>query len=101
MDVRSDLYSWDPKSYEYKIAESIKSSDAVTDLDQYVFVVRQRISEYASAFAQSSSNNYGLDKKTLEPTYYVDIKSEGLRDILRTVLRNVRVVNLNEDKPAV
>ncbi|KAK3169608.1 hypothetical protein OEA41_008992 [Lepraria neglecta] len=67
---------WDSKIYEYKIAESIKPSDAVADLDQYVFVVRQRI-----------------DKKTIDPTYYVYIKSEGLRDI--------RTVNLNEDKPAV
>jgi len=37
----------------------------------------------------------------LDPTYYVDIKSEGLRDILRTVLRDIRTVNLNEDKPTV
>lgn len=42
-----------------------------------------------------------VDKKTMDPTYYIDIKSEGLRDILRTVLRDVRTVNLNEDKPAV
>ncbi len=42
-----------------------------------------------------------IDKKTLDPTYYVDIKSEGLRDILRTVLRDICAVNLNEDKPAV
>ena len=43
----------------------------------------------------------GIDKKTMDPTYYIDIKSEGLRDILRTVLRDIRTVNLNEDKPAV
>ena len=42
-----------------------------------------------------------VDRKTSEPTYYVDVKSEGLRDILRTVLRDVRAVNLNEEKPAV
>ena len=45
------------------------------------------------------SNKDGIDKKTLDPTFYVDIKSEGLRDILRTALRD-RAVNLNEDKPA-
>lgn len=49
----------------------------------------------------SSADGDGLDKKTLDPTYYVDIKSEGLRDILRTVLRDIRTVNLNEDKPTV
>ncbi len=43
----------------------------------------------------------GLDKKTLDPTYYVDIKSEGLRNILRTILRDIRTINLNEDKPTV
>ncbi len=41
----------------------------------------------------SSPNENGVDKKTIDPTYYIDIKSEGLRDI--------RTVNLNEDKPAV
>ena len=38
-------YSWDSKTFEYKIAESIKSSGSVADLDQYVFVVRERIGE--------------------------------------------------------
>jgi hypothetical protein len=47
------------------------------------------------------SDEDGLDKKTLDPTFYVDIKSEGLRNILRTVLQDIRAVNLNEDKPAV
>ena len=49
----------------------------------------------------SPPNKDDLDKKTADPTYYVDIKSEGLRNILRTVLRDIRAVNLNEDKPAV
>ena len=42
-----------------------------------------------------------IDKKTLDPTFYVDIKSEGLRNILRMVLQDIRAVNLNEDKPVV
>lgn len=49
----------------------------------------------------SFSNKDSIDKKTLDPIFYVDIKSEGLRDIVRTALRDVRAVNLNEDKPAV
>jgi len=49
----------------------------------------------------SSTDGDGLDKKTLDPTYYVNIKLEGLRDILRTVLRDIRTVNLNEDKPTI
>lgn len=47
------------------------------------------------------SNKDGIDKKTLNPTYFIDIKSEGLRDILRMVLGAIRTVNLNEDKPTV
>lgn len=46
--------SWDSKTYDYTIAESIKPSDSVTDLDQYVFVVRQRIGKYAGAYVQFS-----------------------------------------------
>lgn len=49
----------------------------------------------------SLSDKDRVDKKTLERTSYVDIKSEELRDILRTVLGGVRAINLNEDKPAV
>lgn len=61
-------HSWDPKSYAYKIAESSKPADEMTDLDQYVFVVRRRI----------GPDGNGLDKKTAGLTYYVGIKSEGL-----------------------
>ena len=43
----------------------------------------------------------GLDKKTLDPTYYVEIKSEGLRNILRAILRDIRTVNLNQDMSTV
>lgn len=37
----------------------------------------------------------------MDPTFYVDIKSEGLRDILRTVLQDVNGICLREDKPTV
>jgi hypothetical protein len=49
----------------------------------------------------SPPDDDGLDKKTMDPTYYIDIKSEGLRNVLRTFLRDIRAINLNEDKPAV
>lgn len=42
-----------------------------------------------------------LDKKTEEPIYFIDLKSEALRDILRTVLQNVKGICLREDKPTV
>ena len=34
-------------------------------------------------------------------TPYIDIKSEGLRDILRMVLHDVKAISLMEDKPSV
>lgn len=40
-----------------------------------------------------------LDKKISDSVFYVDIKSEKLRDVLRTVLRDIHDVSLNEDKP--
>lgn len=48
LDIRSQqsLYSWDAKAYEYKIAESSDPADGLNDLDQYVFVVRQRVGKY-------------------------------------------------------
>jgi len=58
--------------------------------------VSELISIFTSVYNYSDQDN--SDKKTLNSTYYVDIKSEELRDILRTVLRDIRAVNLNEDK---
>ncbi|KAF2193617.1 P-loop containing nucleoside triphosphate hydrolase protein [Zopfia rhizophila CBS 207.26] len=75
---------WDKNAYKYKIAEPVAPTGEVTELDQYVFVVRVRI-----------------DKSTKEPTSYIDIKSELLRDILRVILRDVRVVSLAEDMPSI
>jgi hypothetical protein len=34
-------------------------------------------------------------------TPYIDIKSEGLRDILRVVLHDIKAISLMEDKPSV
>ncbi|KAJ5491582.1 hypothetical protein N7539_003149 [Penicillium diatomitis] len=36
-----------------------------------------------------------------EETPYIDIKSEGLRDILRVVLHGIKAISLMEDKPSV
>ena len=41
------------------------------------------------------------DRKTEEPTCFVDVKFEGLRDILRAVLKSVNGICLREDKPTV
>lgn len=54
-----------------------------------------------STFIKASPNDDGPDKKTMNPTRYIDIKSEGLRDILRTVLGDIRANTLNDDKSTV
>jgi hypothetical protein len=41
------------------------------------------------------------DKKDKKLTNYVDIKSEGLRDVLRSVLQDVNGICLREEKPSV
>ncbi|KAF5128353.1 hypothetical protein E5D57_009292 [Metarhizium anisopliae] len=74
--------AWDDKTYKYKIVEAAKSS--VGDLDQYVFVVRERI-----------------DRRACEKTSFIDIKSPSLRDILREACRDIRGVSLAEDAPSV
>lgn len=43
----------------------------------------------------------GLDRNSEEVISYIDIKSEGLRDILREVLHDIKAVSLMEDKPSV
>lgn len=42
-----------------------------------------------------------LDRNSEEVVPYIDIKSEGLRDILRVVLHDTKAVCLMEDKPSV
>jgi hypothetical protein len=34
--------------------------------------------------------NVDVDKVTLKPTVYINIKSDGLRGILRTVLKHIK-----------
>lgn len=46
----------------------------------------------------SLSNENNTDKKTLKLTYFVNIKLKELRDILKTILRNICAINLNENK---
>ncbi|PMD60368.1 uncharacterized protein K444DRAFT_642994 [Hyaloscypha bicolor E] len=74
---------WDTKAYKYKIVESITLPDEENELDQYIFVVRMRI-----------------DRTTEKQIYHVDIKSEGLRDVLRSVLQDVKGICLRETKPS-
>jgi hypothetical protein len=71
----------------------------VDDLGQFVFVVRVRIGECCSLY--SGPSNDIVDKTTNDPTYYIDVKSEILCEILREILEDVRGVSLAEDMPSV
>ncbi|CZT41144.1 uncharacterized protein RSE6_00844 [Rhynchosporium secalis] len=64
---------YDKKEYKYKVVESFTPADEANELDHYIFVARTRL----------------------------DIKSSGLRDILRKVFRDVQGVCLQEEKPSV
>ncbi|THC87944.1 hypothetical protein EYZ11_012610 [Aspergillus tanneri] len=72
-DFKVILETWNIEASNYKIVESTGIEKELDSLDEYVFVVRNR----------------------------VDVKSEALRDIFRVVLQNVRAASLMEDKPSI
>ncbi|KAM5353455.1 hypothetical protein ACJ41O_000105 [Fusarium nematophilum] len=74
--------AWDDKAFKYKIFESTQSGAG--DLDQYVFVARDRI-----------------DRRTQDKTTFIDIKSATLRDVLREGCRDFRGISLAGDTPSV
>ncbi|OQD67117.1 hypothetical protein PENDEC_c046G00242 [Penicillium decumbens] len=78
------LETWDKEACKYKIAEPTESSGVLDDYAEYAFVVRER-----------------LDRNSKEVTQYIDIKSEGLRDILREVLHDIKAISLMEDRPSI
>jgi hypothetical protein len=74
--------------------------DEENELDQYIFVVRTRIGEYPS-LGPGLYPNSKVDRTTEKQTHHIDIKSEGLRDVLRSVLKDVKGICLREEKPSV
>ena len=69
--------------------------------DEYIFVVRTRIGKYEGSYWIYVTDGETIDKKTERTTHFIDVKSEGLRDILRSVLQGVDGTFLKEDKPTV
>ncbi|KAF4628690.1 hypothetical protein G7Y89_g9463 [Cudoniella acicularis] len=67
---------------EFKTVNKEPLTAKVNTLDDYVFVIRTRI-----------------NRETKDPIFYIDIKSEDLRDVLREVLKDVYRISLLEDKP--
>ncbi|KAJ5277642.1 hypothetical protein N7524_003795 [Penicillium chrysogenum] len=76
--------TWDKEACKYKIAEPTETSNDLDDYAEYAFVVRERV-----------------DRTSKEVVPFIDIKSEGLRDILRDVLHDIKAVSLMEDKPSI
>ncbi|KAM5479378.1 hypothetical protein MaudMau93_007895 [Microsporum audouinii] len=74
---------WNEREQRYKISGAVEAPK-VSKLDEYLFVVRSRTYLHAT-----------------QPTVYIDIKSEHLRDILRCLLEGVRAVKLDGDMPSV
>lgn len=91
--------SWDYKLYKYKIVEATNSG--VGDLDQYVFVVRERIGRFPECIIWRPADEFLPGRRTSETTSFVDIKSPLLRDILREACRGIRGVSLTDDTPSV
>lgn len=42
-----------------------------------------------------------VDKITLNPIVYIDIKLDNLRDVLRIVLKHIKQISLRGDKPSI
>jgi hypothetical protein len=64
-----------------------------------LFCARGSVS--VNALHISCIDRNGLDKETKKPTFYINVKSEELQDILRGVLIDLYGVSLMEDKPSV
>ena len=95
------LSSWDTATFKYKLAESPqKLSGGKDDWEEYLFIERR---QFGSLIPHTTMLMLmkPLDKKNVNFSTFLDIKSEVLRDILREVLKDVRGVNLREDKPTV
>ncbi len=65
-----------------------------------MFVVRARIGQYIRCKRAPCTHEGILDKKAATNTVYIDVRSEWLRDVLRTVLKGVYGISAKEDKPS-
>ena len=57
--------------------------------DECIFVVRIRIGKREGNYQIYVTNGETIDKKTERTAHFIDVKSEGLRDILRSVLQGM------------
>jgi hypothetical protein len=68
---------------------------------EYIFTVRKKFGMETVLFPEFTYNNFSEDKENKCYTEYVDVKSEGLQDILREIFKDVNGVSLREGKPSV
>lgn len=78
----------------------MKTHSGLDDYAKYAFVVRERVGMLCR-YQLSEAILMFLDRNSAEVTTYIDLQSEGLRDILRLVLHGLRATSLIEDKPSV
>ena len=76
----------------------METSDGVDDYAEYAFVVRERIGTGYLYLKDGPILIVLLDRNTEEVIPYINIKSEGLRDILRAVLNDVEAISLIKEK---
>ncbi|KAH7230074.1 P-loop containing nucleoside triphosphate hydrolase protein [Fusarium redolens] len=81
--------AWDDKTFKYKIVEDNQSR--IGNLDQFVFVARDRIGKLISID----------NRRTQDKTTFIDVKSAALRDILREACRDFRGISLAGDTPSI
>lgn len=100
-DLLAPLCRWNKTDCAYKIVK-VPVAEEVDDYDEYLFVVRSRVGKSAviDIYKAPTEIQY-LDRSTDKVTKYIDIKSAVIRDVLRVVLKDVRGISLNEDRPSV
>ena len=93
------MRSWDPKAHEYKIYR-YGMRGLRTPLEKLSFVVRVRTGKLPAPRFQPRPYSEA-EKESNMKKCYIDLTSEGLRDIVKSVLRDVRHVWLGGEKPSV
>ncbi|KAI9766368.1 MAG: hypothetical protein M1840_006632 [Geoglossum simile] len=94
--------TWSKSAYKYTIAESQECSTKEDDKwVEYIFVIRKKFGMDLTLFSEFTDNDASQDKENKYYTEYVDVKSEGLQDILREIFKDVNGISLGEDKPSV
>ena len=68
---------------------------------EYIFIIRKKFGMDLTLFSEFTDNDASQDKENKYYTEYVDVKSEGLQDVLHEIFKNVNGVSLEEDKPSV